>query len=472
MQTEAFFTDIRSILLREIGLAQQSILVAVAWFTDRQLFDALLARQRAGVVVSLCLTQDEQRINFQLGGLPFSELETAGGRVWVVADSLMHHKFCVLDGRDVLTGSYNWTNKAARSNQENVVLTTGDPELAQHFSREFRRLTQQPDPLAADPAVERVLKRLSLIKSLLALHEIEDLPKHVERLEAEGVADVRLVSVLAALRAHRYAEAMTQLEEFVAVYAQLRVWEDPQLSALKLEIRLLEAELLALDTERSEAFRQLLVFELWHQRELGELLQEVLSLRRDVARYHRQESAYSESEYQEAKRRYEEQVHDREAAAAAAPHTYVLAAPDRATLKQQYREAAQLCHPDRVAETQRPAATAAFQSLQDAYQRQDLAAITALVTELRQGRFVPLGTALATAEHLRERRDALAARHLELLHELAALQNSEAYTLAAADEQARTIYLTEHRAILLAERDRLTALLERQQSVLKNALTG
>jgi hypothetical protein len=463
MQTEAFFTDIRSVLLRELGLARQSILVAVAWFTDRRLFEALLARQRAGVAVSLCLTQDEQHINFRLGGLPFKELEAAGGRVWVVEDSLMHHKFCVLDGRDVLTGSYNWTNKAAQSNQENVVLTTGDPELAQRFEREFRRLTQQPEPATGDLAMERTLKRLGLIKSMLALHETEDLPKHVERLEMEGITDARLSAVLVALRNQRYADAVAQLEEFVAAYAQVRVWEDPQVPALQLEIRLLEAELLALDEERSEAFRKLLAFELWHQHELGELLQQVLGLRRDTARVRRQESAYSESEYQEAKRRYEEQVRDREAAEAVAAHIYVLEAPDQATLKQQYREAAQLCHPDRVAEEQRETATASFQRLQDAYQRQDLGAVTTLLEELRQGVFAAAGVVLTTVTHLRTRRDVLAARHRELLQELAALRGNEAYELAIANEAMRATYLAEHRVALTIERERLTALLARQQ---------
>ncbi len=61
MQTEAFFTGIQSVLLREIGLAKQSIHVAVAWFTDRTLFAALLERQRAGVPVALCLTRAKWR---------------------------------------------------------------------------------------------------------------------------------------------------------------------------------------------------------------------------------------------------------------------------------------------------------------------------------------------------------------------------------------------------------------------------
>lgn len=368
----------------------------------------------------------------------------------------MHHKFCILDGRDVLTGSYNWTHRAAHHNEENLVLTTGDPELARHFLREFARLTGQPDAPAADPTVQRVLKRLAVIQSLLTLHETEDLPKHLERLEAEPLADSRLAAVLAALRAHRYADATELLHAFVAAHAQVRRWEDPQLAALQLEIRRLEAELLALEAERAEATRLLTAFELWHQRELGELLQEVLALRRDVARHQRHTSAYAESEYQRAQQRYQQQAHNREQAQAVAAHTFALDADGRDVLKKLYREAAQLCHPDRVAESQKAAATAAFQQVLGAYQRQDVPALEAQLLDLRRGIFTA-ETAPDSVELLQARRDALAANHAALLHELAALRASEAFGLAQADEAGQHAYLSTNRAALLTERDRLRA---------------
>ncbi|MDJ0365906.1 phospholipase D-like domain-containing protein [Hymenobacter sp. H14-R3] len=468
MQTEAFFTNIRAVILREIGLAKQSIYVAVAWFTDRQLFAALLARQQAGVPVALCLTRDEHNINFQPGGLPFAELEAAGGRVTVVEGRLMHHKFCILDGRDVLTGSYNWTNKAAHHNEENLVLTTGDAELARHFLREFARLTGQPEAATPSPTVQRVLKRLAVIQSLLTLHETEDLPKHIERLEAEPLPDPRLAAVLTALRAHRYAEATGLLQAFVAAHAQVRVWEDTLLAALQLEIARLEAELLALEAERAEAGRLLTAFELWHQRELGELLQEVLALRRDVAHHQRHASAYAESEYQRAHQRYQQQTHDREQAQAVAAHTFALDADGRATLKKLYREAAQLCHPDRVAEAHKNAATAAFQQVLSAYQRQDVAGLQAQLLNLRRGIFTAASPALSSVTTLQARRDMLAAKHSELIRELAELRAAEAFGLAQASDTEQAEYLATNRAVLLTDRDRLQAQLAqllRQETV-------
>ena len=225
---------------------------------------------------------------------------------------------------------------------------------------------------------------------------------------------------------------------------------------MQLEIRRLEAELLALEAERAEAGRLLAAFELWHQRELGALLQDVLVLRRDVASHQRHAWAYAEREYQRARQRYQQQAHAHEQARATAAHPFALAAAGRATLKKLYRKAAQLCHPDRVAETQKAAATAAFQQVLGAYQRQDVAALQAQLLELRRGFFAP-EAAPSSLARLQARSDALAATHTALLRKLTELRASEALALAQADEAARGIYLATIRTALLAERARRQA---------------
>jgi phosphatidylserine/phosphatidylglycerophosphate/cardiolipin synthase-like enzyme len=54
--------------------------------------------------------------------------------------SLMHHKYVVRDGNDVLTGSTNWTGDAF-SREENILITFTDvPELASAFTGNFERL--------------------------------------------------------------------------------------------------------------------------------------------------------------------------------------------------------------------------------------------------------------------------------------------------------------------------------------------
>ena len=52
---------------------------------------------------------------------------------------LMHHKFCVRDGRTVWTGSANWTDDSW-SREENVIVTVESEELAEAYSIGFEQL--------------------------------------------------------------------------------------------------------------------------------------------------------------------------------------------------------------------------------------------------------------------------------------------------------------------------------------------
>ena len=132
MQTTAHFDLIHETLIAELQKARQSVYVAVAWFTDRGLFQTLCERAAAGVTVELMLTNDA--INFREGGLPFEALRRARGRVYAIGsggegDTLMHNKFCVIDGQTVITGSFNWSYKA-RQNHENITISTEAERLA------------------------------------------------------------------------------------------------------------------------------------------------------------------------------------------------------------------------------------------------------------------------------------------------------------------------------------------------------
>lgn len=62
-----------------------------------------------------------------------------------VASVYMHHKFAVVDGRLLITGSLNWTLTAVQSNMENV-LVTEEPDLVRPFIKEFHRIWEHNDP--------------------------------------------------------------------------------------------------------------------------------------------------------------------------------------------------------------------------------------------------------------------------------------------------------------------------------------
>jgi phosphatidylserine/phosphatidylglycerophosphate/cardiolipin synthase-like enzyme len=118
----------------EIGRAREEVRVAMYHFTSERLAAALGERRRAGATVRLLLDAAQSDPEFVRG------LRAAGLEVRLVKprgeEARFHHKFCVLDGRTVVTGSYNWTYRGDAANHENLV-TLRDARAAAEFSREF-----------------------------------------------------------------------------------------------------------------------------------------------------------------------------------------------------------------------------------------------------------------------------------------------------------------------------------------------
>ena len=54
----------------------------------------------------------------------------------------MHHKFCIIDDKYLVNGSFNWTVSAVTGNAENVVITS-KPTVVRPFIIEFGRLWQK-----------------------------------------------------------------------------------------------------------------------------------------------------------------------------------------------------------------------------------------------------------------------------------------------------------------------------------------
>ncbi|MGF1541700.1 MAG: phospholipase D-like domain-containing protein [Pleurocapsa sp.] len=97
------FEKIQAQILEEIESAEFLIWVAVAWFTDKTLFDALVKKRQLGISVKIILIDD----NINKGSLlDFSSMPTK----WLPPEgdykNMMHHKFCVIDLKKVIHGSY------------------------------------------------------------------------------------------------------------------------------------------------------------------------------------------------------------------------------------------------------------------------------------------------------------------------------------------------------------------------------
>ncbi|MGI2801006.1 phospholipase D-like domain-containing protein [Photobacterium damselae] len=135
--SEQYFQGHKNKILEQINAAQFSIWVAVAWFTDKDLANVLIRKVKQGLNVRIIMNKD--KINNTVGCYldPYIELIGVDPR-----SNLMHHKFCVIDFKIVLHGSYNWTNRAAISNRETLSVSYST-KLADKYSQEFIRLVKR-----------------------------------------------------------------------------------------------------------------------------------------------------------------------------------------------------------------------------------------------------------------------------------------------------------------------------------------
>ncbi|MFN0176958.1 MAG: phospholipase D-like domain-containing protein [Saprospiraceae bacterium] len=130
----AYFQNLPEQICQHLSKAKHTILVAVCWFSHKDVFEILLERLQSGVRIDLLLEYDSQ--NIRDDGLDFQQFIRAGGQLWACRNAgLMHHKFAILDDRMLLTGSFNWTYN---SNAENLLVTDEAITLAA-FKEEFDR---------------------------------------------------------------------------------------------------------------------------------------------------------------------------------------------------------------------------------------------------------------------------------------------------------------------------------------------
>lgn len=111
---------------------------AIYGLTSPPIEAALADLARAGVRVVL-KTDKSQSAGRQQAAL-LARLHEAGVTVEVPSvPFLLHDKFAVVDGRWVVTGSFNWTTSAERRNRENVLIFDCPP-LAAHFEAEWESI--------------------------------------------------------------------------------------------------------------------------------------------------------------------------------------------------------------------------------------------------------------------------------------------------------------------------------------------
>jgi hypothetical protein len=169
---EVYFKDIKNKIIENLSKTTTSLKIAMAWFTSYDIFEKLLELRNRNVSIDLIIIND--LINNGGYCLNFNELIVKGGNLYLSEyPSLMHHKFCIIDDKILINGSYNWTYYAETINEENVLITK-EKSIIKSFSAEFNRLIEKypkvdemPEAVPNKPEYDRSSFKHYITKELL-----------------------------------------------------------------------------------------------------------------------------------------------------------------------------------------------------------------------------------------------------------------------------------------------------------------
>lgn len=134
---KASFHNIQATVIENIQKASEEIKIAIAWFTNKEIFGELIGRLDSKVKCTVLISDD--LINKKLN---VDTLLKHGCDLKIISskhEKFLHEKFAIFDNKILLTGSYNYTYNAEYNNFESIVITD-DSQLIQQYLIRFKNI--------------------------------------------------------------------------------------------------------------------------------------------------------------------------------------------------------------------------------------------------------------------------------------------------------------------------------------------
>lgn len=196
-------------------------------------------------------------------------------------------------------------------------------------------------------------------------------------------------------------------------------FQDKEIEGLKAELHNLETVIGELTNEKLELEKLLSEFQHRHTLELGEIILELLRLRK--IKFQDDKVRFEETENDE--RQYREQVKVEKN-----KDVHELTEEQKTELKKKFREATLLCHPDKVSDEFKTIAETIFIELKTAYELNDLKRVTVILNDLKKGGFTPRSETVSKKDILITAITKLQ-RQVDLLKtQITEIKQSETYT--------------------------------------------
>lgn len=132
---EVYFTpssDCQNKIIELIDKSQNNINIAIYSFTDSKIYNALLKKKNIVKIITDGKQSQGQSSKINL-------LSASNVKVCKRLSGVMHNKYMIVDNRYVITGSYNWSDNARKTNNENCVVID-DINIAKDYKNNFDKL--------------------------------------------------------------------------------------------------------------------------------------------------------------------------------------------------------------------------------------------------------------------------------------------------------------------------------------------
>ncbi len=200
---------------------------------------------------------------------------------------------------------------------------------------------------------------------------------------------------------------------------------EAEISVLKLEIKELEIEINTLNNEKAEIEKLIHEFEIRHTKELGEIILEILRLRKEKLGKEVELNEKKQDEFYEANRDYDDFKYTYETSKE--EKIFDLTSEEKQKLKSKYRKASKLCHPDIVSDDLKGKAERIFKDLKKAYEQNDLNKVNKILENLEKGVFISKSDSINEKEKLKNILNELIIKRDNLIKIIDNIKNTNTY---------------------------------------------
>lgn len=128
-----YFKEISKEIVKEISSAKESVWIQAYSFTSTNIARSVVLAHQRNVKVKVILDSSQRSERYTVA----TYLRNNGVTVtYDDAHAIAHNKVIIIDGRTVITGSYNFTKAAEERNAENIVVIH-DPMIAWQYGTNF-----------------------------------------------------------------------------------------------------------------------------------------------------------------------------------------------------------------------------------------------------------------------------------------------------------------------------------------------